>query len=174
MPEGNFSRRRRDEAISDHKGREQAVAAIYDKPMVYYPLTTLMLAGIRDILLISTPEDLDNSNDCLTMGRNGDSPVLRVPAEARGLAQAFLIGADFIGMIVLLWSLVTTSSSDTACPNSSATQPPAQSVPPCLRIGPRSGAICIVAFDSSAEPRASRRSLKRPLSIGRDRPLFLR
>jgi glucose-1-phosphate thymidylyltransferase len=71
---------------------------VYDKPMIYYPLSCLMMAGIKDILIISTPHDLPNFQKLLGDGKNlGCNFEYKVQEKPNGLAQAFVIGADFIG-----------------------------------------------------------------------------
>lgn len=71
---------------------------VYDKPMIYYPLSTLMLAGIRDILIISTPEDTPKYEAILGDGHKlGMTFTYKVQERPEGIAQAFIIGEDFIG-----------------------------------------------------------------------------
>lgn len=80
------------------KGISKQLLSVYDKPMIYYPISVLMLAGIREILIISTPDDISGFEKLLGDGKElGVEFSFKVQNEPNGLAEAFIIGEDFIG-----------------------------------------------------------------------------
>ena len=101
-------------------GTSKQLLPVYDKPMIYYPLSVLMLAGIRDILIITTPEDQAGFKRALGTGEQfGIKLSYEIQPSPDGLAQAFIIGEEFIGDSNVCLVLGDTSSTARALPQSS-------------------------------------------------------
>ena len=140
--------------------------AVYDKPMIYYPLSVLMLAGIREVLIISTPHDLPNFEKLLGDGTDlGMKFSYKVQEKPNGLAEAFIIGADFIGddsvsMILgdnIYYSAGLTGLLKTACEIKTGGHIFAYHVPDPERFG-------VVEFDQSGKVLSIEEKPEKPKS----------
>ena len=126
---------------------------VYDKPMIYYPLSTLMLAGIREILVITTPHDQDAFRRLLGDGSElGLSISYAVQPHPDGLAQAFIIGARLRrGRLASRWCSATTSSTATGLPESLRRPPDARRAAGVRVPGPRPERYGVVEFDAQRQ-----------------------
>ena len=165
-------------ALSGHRAVSKQLLPVYDKPMIYYPLSVLMLAGIRDILLISTPA----GHAALRAAAGRRQPVghLASPMPSsrtpNGLAQAFLIGREFVGGDRVRADPGRQIFYGHGFPAQAAAAPAQRSRAPrssptgCATRALRRGRV----RRRAARPLARREAAQAAVELGRDRPLFLR
>ena len=150
---------------------------VYDKPMVYYPLTTLMLAGVQDILLISTPEDLPRFKQLLGTGAQwGMRLSYAEQPKPEGLAQAFIIGAEFVAggpSVLILGDNIYYGHGLPELLKAAATRTFGASVFAYHVTDPERYGV--VEFDANRRALNDRREAESPpLELGGDWSLFLR
>src|SRR5690349_16421810 len=139
---------------------------VYDKPLIYYPLTTLMLAGIREFLIITTPEEIDQFKRLLGDGRRwGIELSFAIQPHPRGIAEAFLIGRDFLAgqpSALILGDNIFYGDNLRALMSDSAQRADGASVFACWVDDPERYAV--IEFDSEHRPQRVIEKPKAPQS----------